>query len=165
MANSTASEVEKVNDLFAVQILRMVKVHIQLCAFMMAKEYVTKHKFTDPNIPPLLLLLIRTFALKQLLTNTQGLFECGYFNAESQDLIEASMQKLLDDLRPHMIPLVESYAIEYQDHNVIGNKYGDIYELQFEVSKRAKINDNVVPEWYHKYMKPTMKMIPPTTKL
>lgn len=39
------------------------------------------------------------------------------------------MHKLLLELRPHMIPLTESYGLDAQDHNVIGNKWGDIYEL------------------------------------
>ena len=160
MASSDAAEVEKTNSLFAVQIQRMVKVHIQVCAFAMAREQVEKHAYTDANIKPILFLLIRIFALKQLQSETQGLYECGYFNSGSLDLVEAAMSQLLVELRPHMIPLVESCASEFQDHNVLGNKFGDIYELQFEVAKRSKINQTPVPAWYEKYMKPTMKMIP-----
>lgn len=91
--------------------------------------------------------------------NIQGLYTCGYFGPGSQNLIETAFKQLLVELRPHMVPLVEAFHLEGQDFSVIGNKYGDIYELQFENSKKSKINRNQVPEWYGKYMKPTMTMI------
>jgi len=73
-------------------------------------------------------------------------------------LLDDSLQKLLTELRPHMIPLVETFASDSQDYNVIGNKYGDIYELQLDMAKKAKINSKQVPAFYEKYMKPTMTM-------
>jgi hypothetical protein len=39
-----------------------------------------------------------------------------------------------------MIPLTESYALDSQDHNTIGNKWGDIYELQLDTAKRTRLN-------------------------
>ena len=72
---------------------------------------------------------------------------------------------MMTELRPHMVPLAEAFHIDGQDYTVIGNKYGDIYELQFETAKKSKINRNVVPEWYGKYMKPTMTMVPHKAKL
>jgi len=126
--------------------------------FMKAWEYVSKWIFTDKKIAPILLLLVKVFALKQLTTETEGLYECGYFTEESPQLIDDSMQKLLKELRPHMIPLVESFAIDSADYNVIGNPYGDIYELQLETSRRAPINKVKVPDYYHKHMKPCLNM-------
>ena len=101
---------------------------------------------------------MRIFAIKTLLQDTQGLYECGYFNKGSQKLVEDSMHALLTELRPQMIPLVESFAIDACDYNTIGNKYGDIYELQLELAKRSKLNKHQVPSFYEKYMKPTMNM-------
>jgi hypothetical protein len=68
------------------------------------------------------------------------------------------MHHLLSELRPHMIPVVESFAIDSQDWNTIGNKWGDIYELQLETAKKSKLNSSKVPGFYEKYMKPTMTM-------
>jgi Acyl-CoA oxidase len=135
----------------------MMRAHIQYLMCVMAKEYVSGHQFADKTLRPLLLLLIKIFALKQL-ANDAGLYACGYFHQDSQLLVDDSLHQLLTELRPHMIPLVETFANDVQDYNVIGNKYGDIYELQLEMAKRAKINRNVVPPFYEKHMKPTMTM-------
>ena len=67
----------------------------------------------------------------------------------------------MTELRPHMIPIVESFHTEPLDRmSTIGNKYGDIYELQLETAKNTKLNTNIVPRFYEKYMKPTMTMYP-----
>jgi hypothetical protein len=42
-----------------------------------------------------------------------------------------SMETLLLELRPHLIPIVEMAGLEKEDSwllSTIGNKYGDIYE-------------------------------------
>jgi len=48
--------------------------------------------------------------------------------------------------------------IDAQDYNTIGNKYGDIYELQFKIAQNARINKHVVPPFFANYMRPTMAM-------
>jgi hypothetical protein len=60
-----------------------------------------------------------------------------------------------------MIPIVESFHTEAIDSmSTIGNKYGDIFELQLDTAKKTKLNKNPVPSFYEKYMKPTMNMYP-----
>lgn len=134
------------------------RAHVQYVMFIMAIERLQALKFADKKIAPILSLCIKIFALKALQDNTHGLYECGYFDKGASRLIENSMHKLLIDLRPHMIPIVESFAIDAQDFNVIGNKYGDIYELQLETAKRSRLNRQQVPSFYETYMKPTMNM-------
>lgn len=99
--------------------------------------------------------------MKALLTETQGLYECGYFYQGSQKIVEDAYLHLLKELRPHMIPIVESFHTEAIDSmSTIGNKYGDIFELQLDTAKKTKLNKNPVPSFYEKYMKPTMTMYP-----
>jgi len=158
LKKSGASAKEKQNDLFALQVQRAVKVHIQYLMMLMAIEKIEQYQFKDKNIAPILEMCVKVFALKMLEKDTQGLFACGYFGPDSQNLVEASFDVLMKEMRPHMVPLVEAFHLEGQDASVIGNKYGDIYELQYEVSKKAPINEKVVPEWYEKYQKPAMTM-------
>jgi hypothetical protein len=126
--------------------------------FMMAIERLNRSKFQDKKIAPILNLCIKIFALKCLQDNVHGLYECGFFEKRANRLIENSMHKLLTDLRPHMIPIVEAFAIDTQDYNVIGNKFGDIYELQLETAKKTRLNRKPVLDFYEKYQKPTMTM-------
>ena len=88
----------------------------------------------------------------------QPLYACGYFGKGATKLLDDSMHMVLTELRPHMVPLVEAFTIDAQDFNVIGNKYGDIYELQLDTAKNSRLNRTPVPPYYEKYMKPTMTM-------
>lgn len=69
-----------------------------------------------------------------------------------------AMHELLTQQRPHMIPLVEAFAIDAQDYNTIGNPYGDIYELQLNTARSTRLNKHAVPSFYHDLMKPIMAM-------
>lgn len=53
------------------------------------------------------------------------------------------MKKAMTELRPHMIPLVELDTDELRDKSylsAIGNKYGDIYEMQLELAMNSRLN-------------------------
>lgn len=136
----------------------MIKAHIRLMMYLMAKEYIDKTKIADKKVREVLLLCVRIFAVHSLLRDSEGLYECGYFGPGSQRLVEDSLYLLLTELRPHMIPIVESCGYDSQDHNVIGNKWGDIYELQLDLARKSRLNNNPVPSFYDKYQKPTMTM-------
>jgi len=46
---------------------KLTRLHLKYVMFMMARKRVTEHKFTDPNIAGILLLLIRVYALKEII--------------------------------------------------------------------------------------------------
>ena len=101
------------------------------------------------------------FALKQLSLDSDALYETGFFGKGSKPLLLDSMKKLLIELRPHMIPLVELKSDEYEDFSylsAIGNKYGDIYERQLELSINSKLNKTPKPEYWDYLVKPIMNM-------
>jgi len=73
--------------------------------------------------------LARVLALYELLQDSTGLYETGYFKAGSGDMVLEALKIAIGLLRPQMIPLVESFS--YPDSflvSAIGNSYGDIYE-------------------------------------
>ena len=87
------------------------------------------------------------------------MYESGFFGASSGQLLDASYKKLLVDMRPLILPFVESYnSVMYGMKSTIGNDHGDIYETQLEVAKNSRLNKTKVPPYYEKYMKPTMTM-------
>jgi len=49
------------------------------------------------------------------------------------------------------LALEDSYIV-----STIGNKYGDIYEKQLEVSQNSKLNTGKPPSYYEDLMKPLM---------
>ena len=73
--------------------------------------------------------MIKLFAVNYLRIDSSDLYETGFFGAGSGKLLDAAFKKLLVDLRPQMIPLVE-ISSDYEKGllSAIGNKEGDIYE-------------------------------------
>ena len=70
------------------------------------------------------------------------------------------MNQLLTELRPSMIGLVEySPNFEAAMTSTIGNKYGDIYEQQYDTAVNSRLNTGKVPELYHTHIKPVMNMV------
>ena len=51
------------------------------------------------------------------------------------------MERCVADIRPQMIPLVESYWLpDTWLPSTIGNSYGDIYEMQLDKAKQSRLN-------------------------
>jgi len=71
---------QKMNERYLQEIIHMVRAHIQYVIFEMAREVLTKHKFADARINPLLELQLKIYAVKVLQDDTQGLYETGYFS-------------------------------------------------------------------------------------
>ena len=73
---------------------------------------------------------MKIYALTELQNNdSSALYEAGYFaQGTSSVLLEAS-KKLMVELRPQMIPLIEAWEVpDEMIISAIGNSYGDIYE-------------------------------------
>jgi hypothetical protein len=77
-----------------------------------------------------MILLLKVYALTELQNNdSSALYEAGYFQTGTAPVLLEATKKLLIELRPQMIPLIESW--EFPDEvliSAIGNSYGDIYE-------------------------------------
>jgi hypothetical protein len=84
---SEAHEKVKQNELYAGEVQKLTQLHLKYVMFTMARQRVTEHKFTDPTIPAILLLLIRIYALKELIKDNQCLYEEGFFRAGSISLL------------------------------------------------------------------------------
>jgi len=130
--------------------------------FKMSWQRIQAYKFKDSNIKPLMELLTSIYALHEIRKDNQMLYETGYFGQGSNSLLNEAYNMLLRGLRPHIIPLVEGSEENIQQEDswnisTIGNKYGDIYETQLEVSKNSRLNTGKAPACYESLMKPIIK--------
>ena len=140
----------------------MSKMHISYIMYKTAKAQIDLFKFKDDKLKPQIELLLKVFAVNYIREDPVDLFETGFFGKGSSKLIDAAFKKLLVDLRPQMIPLIEvSSKYENALISAIGNKEGDIYETFLETAKSSELNKNVVPPYYDSIMGPTMKMRKP----
>ena len=131
LTESTESSKTKTNELFAMEVQKMVRTHLCYILFIMTKHRIETYPFVDANVKVPLDILVKIFAVKQILKDPQSLYECGYFGRGSGQLIDSAYKKLLVDMRPHMIPFIE-YSPNFVNGVVstIGNSHGDIYETQ-----------------------------------
>ena len=162
MKESTAHKKEKENEIFAMDVSRMTRQHMIYVTFRMAKERLEANQFKDQGVKLLLETAIKIFALKQLIIDHQSLYESGYFGKGSAYLLDQAYRGLLDTMRPQMIGIVECFSESFEFlPTTIGNKYGDIYEMQFETAKNSRLNDGIVPSFFQTHMKPVMTMRQP----
>jgi len=100
-------------------------------------------------------LVYQGFALNLLDQDSKNLYETGFFGAGSDSLLQDSFKYLMNELRPHMIPLVE-----YMDwhpstiNSSIGNHYGDIYDSTMEWCMESELNATPRPYFYKEFMQP-----------
>ena len=149
------------NELISLDLERMIRAHLILTMYEASVQVVAQNNWKDQTIAKVLLLVNQMFAVKQLLVSHTALYETGFFERGSVTLLEQAFKKLLVQLRPHMLGLVEWFSVGDVIPSVIGNKYGDIYEAQLEFSQKSRLNEHQVPPFYEKYMKPTMTMHKP----
>ena len=157
LQQSNEPEKIKINDLFAQNITRMSKCHMWYLTFLMAKDNVAQHEFKDPNVKATLEMIMKIFALNQLMQDGTVLYETGYLKQGSSDLLSQGIEQELQKLRPLMVSLVEVMDVEGYDQgrlSCIGNEYGDIYETQLTWAMGSKLNTSPVPEFWETHMKP-----------
>lgn len=95
------------NELIAVDLERMIRAHLILLMYQGSLQVLAGHKFTDLNVPKVLTLLTQLFAVTNLRASHTALYETGFFKQGSAALLDGAFKKLLVDLRPHMLGLVE----------------------------------------------------------
>lgn len=64
LEQSKASEKEKQNELYALDIQKMAKYHLIYLMFLISRNSYKDHKFTDTRIPSILDIVLKVFALK-----------------------------------------------------------------------------------------------------
>ena len=128
MASNKKSEFEKVNSLYALDIVKMTHLHMMCMTFKIVLNFLDYHEFGCSKVKHHMTNLARVFALNELINDSVPLYETGFLVQGSAPLIMEAMKLLLTELRPQMIPLVESWIFsDYTQVSAIGNSYGDIY--------------------------------------
>ena len=78
----------------------MSRSHILYLSFRVFRHKVESQKWKDPKILPLMQLLARVFAMKQVLLDNAACYETGFFSRGSSELLMNTMKKALKELRP-----------------------------------------------------------------
>ena len=105
--NDSRPKKEKENEVYALEVQKMAKYHLNYSLYEMAKKRINEHDFKDASIRPALHTVVKLFAVKQLMDDSECLYETGFFGAGSGKLRDEAFKKLLNDLRPNMLGLLE----------------------------------------------------------
>jgi acyl-CoA oxidase len=156
--NSTASKEAKEWELFARMKVDMIRMHMEEIQLAVFKDRLSKTQIKCPKIKELMAKVYRLAGLHSLASELGDLYECGYFAPSAQSNIRSAIDLLVAQLRPQLIPLVEASQINEVPSN-IGNKYGDVYELQLHEAMNSpmnKLDKNGVPPQWEAYIKPIL---------
>ena len=121
----------------------------------------------DERIVDILLDCTRVSGLQLLIENSGDVYLSGFFAPEGMKMARMAMDRLVAKMRPHLIPLSEAIAFHEIPSN-IGNKYGDIYELQLDLARNSRLNkldkDGVPCQW-EEHIKPFLHGLDTNAKL
>lgn len=132
MQASKASESEKTNEIFAMEIDKVSKYHIGYIMFSLCRDKVRNNTFKDANVLKVLETLLKIYALKQILIDTSALYEIGFLSQGASKLLNQALDEQLTALRPNMISLVELVDDSSFIKSAAGNHHGDIFESMIE---------------------------------
>jgi hypothetical protein len=154
---SKDKKLTKLNDKFAVDLIAMSRAHMLYLSFLLFRQRIDAKTYTNPKSKEVLLLLAKTFALKQLSLDSVTLYEVGFLKSGAKHLMTEAMKDVLNELRPHMVSLVELNTrseLDLSYLSAIGNEYGDIYETQLEWAMNSRLNKNPIPDYYKTIIRP-----------
>lgn len=89
-AASKAPSKEKQNSLFAIDVNRMVKLHLINIMYERSRLKVESSNIQDANLKRTMLCTLANFALKFIMLDSAPLYECGFFREGASDLLDAA---------------------------------------------------------------------------
>uniref|UniRef100_A0A5B6Z8G6 Acyl-coenzyme A oxidase n=2 Tax=Davidia involucrata TaxID=16924 RepID=A0A5B6Z8G6_DAVIN len=102
-----------------------------------------------------------------LLHKHQGDFlSTGCITPKQAYLANEQLRSLYSQARPNAIALVD--AFNYTDHflgSILGRYDGNVYPKLYEAAWKDPLNDSVVPDGYHEYIRPILKQQIRTARL
>ena len=90
LSDSKAPSKTKQNDLFAMEVNRMTKLHLIYIMYERSRAKIASKKIKDSNINRTFMSIFANYALKYIIADSSSLYECGFFGPGSNELLEAS---------------------------------------------------------------------------
>lgn len=110
MDNSNSNKKDKVNSLFALDIVKASEEHTKLQTFVLFKQAINDD-IKCPQNQINLKKLCALYGLAFLMKDCKNCYECGYFAQNTIDQINEAMKALNRDIREFALNLVESFNV------------------------------------------------------
>uniref|UniRef100_A0A804QZK5 Acyl-coenzyme A oxidase n=1 Tax=Zea mays TaxID=4577 RepID=A0A804QZK5_MAIZE len=138
-------------------LLEAAVAHIQL---IIVTKFIEKvhQEIPGHGVKEQLQALCNVYALYILHKHLGDFLATGCITPRQGALANEQLGKLYAQVRPNAVALVD--AFNYTDHylgSVLGRYDGDVYPALYEEAWKDPLNETVVPEGYHEYLRPLIK--------
>nr|ALB76817.1 acyl-CoA oxidase 1 [Jatropha curcas] len=138
----------------------LVEAAIAHCQYIVVSKFIEKLKQDIPGkgVKEQLQILCNIYALNLLHKHVGDFLSTGCITPKQASLANDQLRSLYSQLRRNAIALVD--AFNYTDHylgSVLGRYDGNVYPKPYEEAWKDPLNDSVVPDGYHEYVRPMLK--------
>ncbi|KAH9721161.1 peroxisomal acyl-coenzyme A oxidase 1 [Citrus sinensis] len=138
----------------------LVEAAVAHCQLIVVSKFIEKLQQDIPGkgVKPILEILCNIYALHLVHKHLGDFVSTGCITAKQASLANEQLRSLYSQVRPNAIALVD--AFNYTDHylgSVLGRYDGNVYPKLYEEAWKDPLNDSVVPDGYHEYIRPLLK--------
>ncbi|XP_075478361.1 peroxisomal acyl-coenzyme A oxidase 1-like [Primulina tabacum] len=146
----------------------LVEAAVAHCQLIVVSKFIDKLKqeITGKGVKQQLEVLCGIYYLFLLHKHQGDFLATGYVTPKQASLANDLLRSLYSKVRPNAIALVDSF--NYTDHflgSILGRYDGNVYPKLYEAAWKDPLNETVLPDGYHEYVRPLLKQQILTAKL
>lgn len=146
----------------------LVEAAVAHCQLIVVSKFIEKLQQEIPGkgVKQQLEVLCNIYALFLLHKHQGDFLSTGCITPKHASLANDQLRSLYSQVRPNAIALVD--AFNYTDHflgSILGCYDGNVYPKLYEAAWKDPLNDSVVPDGYHQYIRPLLKQQIRTARL
>ncbi|KAK6262862.1 hypothetical protein QUC31_008678 [Theobroma cacao] len=146
----------------------LVEAAVAHCQLIVVSKFIEKLQRDIPGkgVKRQMEILCNVYALSILHKHLGDFVSTGCITPKQGALANEQLRLLYTQVRPNAIALVD--AFNYTDHylsSVLGCYDGNVYAKLYEEAWKDPLNDTVVPDGYHEYIRPILKQQLRTARL
>ncbi|XP_047308469.1 peroxisomal acyl-coenzyme A oxidase 1-like [Impatiens glandulifera] len=145
---------------FAELSVDLVEAAIAHCQVITVSKFIEKleSEIVGDGVKQQLEALCYIYALSLVHNHKGDFLATGCLTPNQADLANEQLRSLYSQVRPNAVALVD--AFNYTDHflgSILGRYDGNVYPKLYEEAWKDPLNDTVVPDGYHEYIRPLLK--------
>ncbi|KAK4557799.1 hypothetical protein RGQ29_007531 [Quercus rubra] len=145
---------------FAELSANLTEASVAHCQLIVVSKFIEKLQQDIPGkgVKEQLEILCNIYALSLLHKHQGDFLSTGSITSKQASLANDQLRSLYSQVRPNAVALVD--AFNYTDHylgSVLGRYDGNVYPKLYEEAQKDPLNDSVVPDGYHEYIRPLLK--------
>ncbi|WCJ25854.1 Peroxisomal acyl-coenzyme A oxidase 1 [Euphorbia peplus] len=145
---------------FAELSANLVEASVAHCQLIVVSKFIEKLQQNIPGkgVKEQLTNLCYIYALNLVQKHLGDFLSTGCITPKQATLANDQLRALYTQVRPNAIALVD--AFNYTDHylgSILGCYDGNVYQKLYDGAWKDPLNDSVVPDGYHEYVRPMLK--------